>query len=510
MKKILLGLLSIALSASFSYAAEVPAGNKSESDIQVTVNNIDRTGDLMTIDLDLDFSKVNLQRNKQVVYTPILVNGNDTASFAPFSLAGHNRYIFNYRNGLVVPVVFKGWGKDRGELSPKSVPVGSDYAVVNEGQPVIYNYVASTQFQDWMEVSTLLIKAETVGCSNCGSQSLDCPLASVDFTPEEFVADYIFITPVAEEIKTREISGRAYVDFKVNKTNILPDYRNNKEELAKIIATIDSIKSDKDITIKSIEISGTASPEGPYDNNVRLAKGRTEALKNYVQGLYDFPEGFIKTSYEPVDWQGLREWLESNDIENKAEILAIVNSDMEPYARNSKIRSEFPKQYAWLLQNVYPSLRHSDYVVEFNIRKYKDVEEITEVMLSAPAKLSLNELFLVANSQPENSELYVQAFEIAAAQYPEDEVAKANAATSAMKRGDFTSADKYLTKEGKTDEYRYTRAIYNALNGDKQLALKEFDWLAKNAKSVLIREKSASQAQSLEASLRKAKKFTTL
>ena len=504
-------VLSLILGASLpAFATEVPAGNKPESDIQVTVNQIEAIGDVMNLNMDINFGDVNVQRNKQVIYTPILVSGTDTVAFPSFSLAGHNRYIFNNRNGLVSPVLLKGYGKDRGEISPKSIPSGYNYSFTNvNNEPPVYNYSATAPFVEWMGLSTLFLKTETVGCANCGKEAQDYPLAYVDYTPSVYVTDFIFVTPVAEEIKTRELSGRAYIDFKVNRTEILPDYRNNKVELGKILATIDSIKQDQDITIRSIEISGTASPEGSYENNVRLAKGRTEALKNYVQSLYKFPEGLIKTSFEPVDWAGLKEWLQHNEIENREGILAIVDSDIEPYQRNQKIKTTYPKQYAWLLENVYPSLRHSDYVIEFNIRKYKDVKEITDVMLVSPQKLSLNELFLVANSVPEGSELYIQAFELAASLYPNDEVANANAATAAMQRGDFVSAKKYIDKAGNSDESRFTRAVYEAQKGDKAKALKEFKDLAQHAKSASLREKAARQAESLEASMQKfTNKFT--
>ena len=512
MKKIYLSLALMSMVGANAIAAEIPAGNKLDSDIQVTVNQIALIGDDMTLNMDYNFSDVNFQRNKQSIYTPIIVNGADTAFFAPFSLAGHNRYIWNLRNGQISPVLFKGWGDKRGELSKESMPTGSNYAFTNEGpQTVLYNYNSNATYQDWMQISQLVMKVEAIGCSDCGSTIEYYPLANIDFRPSEYVSDFIFVTPIAEEIKTRELSGRAYIDFVVNQTNILPNYRNNQVELGKIIATIDSIKSDGDITIRSIEISGTASPEGSYENNVRLAKGRTEALKDYVEKLYKFPEGLIKTSFQPVDWAGLKEWLENNEIENRDEILAIVDGDLEPYARNQKIKTTYPKQYAYLLQNVYPSLRHSDYVIEFNIRKYKDVKEITEVMLASPQKLSLNELFLVANSVPEGSDLYVQSFELAAKLYPNDETANLNAGTAAMKRNDFVSAKRYLEKAGNSEEAKFTRAVYEALKGDKTKALKEFKELAKSAKSATIRQKAAQQAESLEASMQRASnKFTVI
>ncbi|MCH5227077.1 MAG: DUF3868 domain-containing protein [Muribaculaceae bacterium] len=510
MKKLFITLSLLATLVPGASASEIPAGNKPNSDVQIVVNQLEQIGNEMNVNLDLNFSQVNFQRNKEAIYTPMIVNGADTVKFTPFTLAGHNRYIYNLRNGQLAPVLFKGYGSDRGEMSKQSVPSGYNYQFTESGDGYVNcNYKAVATFKDWMSVSTFVMRVEDIGCANCGKTITDYPLAYIDYTPSEYISDFLYVTPVAEEIKTRELSGRAYIDFKVNQTNILPDYRNNRVELNKILATIDSIKSDQDITIRSIEISGTASPEGSYENNVRLAKGRTDALVEYVQKLYKFPEGLLKTSYNPVDWAGLKEWLQNNDIENRDEILGIVDGDLEPYARNQKIKTTYPKQYAYLLENVYPSLRHSDYVIEFNIRKYKDVQEITEVMLASPQKLSLNELFLVANSQPEGSDLYNQSFELAAMLYPDDETANLNAGTNAIRRGDFVSAQKYLKKAGNSDEAKFTRAVYEALNGDKALALKEFKALAVNASSESLRHKAAVQAESLEASMQKfTNKFT--
>lgn len=509
MKKIYISLILIAGMAVNVTAKNIPAGDKPGSDIGLTVNNISVEGDDMVVNMNLDFSKVNLQRNKETIYTPYLVNGTDTLKFTPFTLAGHNRYIWALRNGQPGPIMMKGWGGDRGEMSLQSQPQGPGYDMKSVQGITNYNYVVSTPYQPWMETANLEMQYEMVGCSDCPRSLDNCALAGIDFRPAEFVSDFIFVTPVAETVKTRELSGRAYVDFVVNKTNILPDYRNNKVELAKITATIDSVKNDKDITVTSIQISGTASPEGSYENNVRLAKGRTEALTEYVQNLYKFPTGFIKTSYEPVDWTGLKEWLRTHEIENREGILGIVDGNLEPYARNQKIRTTYPKQYNWLLDNVYPSLRHSDYVIEYNIRNYANVDEIIEVMTTAPSKLSLNELFIVANNRPEGSELYNESFEVAVKMYPDDEIANLNAGTNAIKRGDFVSAKKYLAKAGKSEEAEFTRAEYEALNGDKEAALKTFKSLAANAKNEKVKTKAAAAAESLELSMQKAgKKYT--
>ena len=515
MKKLYISIAFSLLMAAPVGAKYVEAGDKPGSDAIMTVTNIvlQDNSNNMVVDTEMDFSKVNLQRNKEVIYTPFITNGTDTLFLTPFSMAGHNRYIWAERNGQLTPVLFKGWGKDRGEISEMSVVNGLDYTWQSRGGSYVdYCLTEKFPYQDWMEVSTFGMKTEGVGCSDCPNSKWTetNDLAMIDLRPAVFQEDFIFVTPVAETVKTRELSGRAFVDFKVNKTDILPDYRNNRVELGKIIATIDSVKNDKDITVTSIQISGTASPEGSYENNVRLAKGRTEALTEYVSSLYHFPQGFIKTSYQPVDWAGLKEWLENNQIENREAILNIVDGDLEPYARNQKIKTTYPKQYAYLLENVYPALRHSDYVIEYNIRNYANVDEIIEVMTTAPQKLSLNELFIVANAQPEGSDLYNESFEIAVKMYPNDEVANLNAATVALMRGDSVTAERLLKKAGKREEAEFTRGEFEALHGDKDKALQIFKKLADSAESLKVREKASQAYESLAESMRKGTKFIVL
>lgn len=438
-------------------AFDFPAGQKKNSFIDVTVNNIAIEGNQLVSDIAFDLSNVNLKGNSELVVTPAFIdnNGNEI-DLESFTIAGRNRFYWLERNNRQPEVLFKGWGKQVKDLH---------YAVQS-----------SVPYQSWLNDAQLVLKTQDLGCANCSKGENEYPLAQTQYVNETYEeAEFIYVTPVAEAVKMREISARAYIDFVVNRTEINPTYRRNPEELAKIRATIDSVKNDKDINITSLHISGTASPEGSYQNNVRLAKGRTESLKDYVQSLYKFPYGLITTSFEPVDWTGLAQFLKSNDynpeeLPHAQQILDIVNGDLEPYQRNSKIKSTYPKEYAWLLANVYPALRHSDYKIEFEIKTYTEVSEILEVMATQPNKLSLAELFVAANSQPEGSDLYNRAFELAVTMYPEDETANLNAGIAAMKRNDFVSAQRYLNNAGNSAEADYAKAVLAFMQEDYDTA----------------------------------------
>ena len=204
---------------------------------------------------------------------------------------------------------------------------------------------------------------------------------------EAFFPELIFVQPKAEIMKSRSLSGSAYIDFPVDQTVIYPDYRRNTTELGKIQATIDSVRNDKDVTITSVWLKGFASPESPYKHNTELAIGRTAALKKHIGQLYHFADSIIQTDYEPEDWAGLRRYVEQSNINYRAEILALIDSDMEPDAKEAKIKRTYPDEYRFMLQNFYPALRHTDYRIDYNIRKFNKVEEIKRIMAEQPQKL---------------------------------------------------------------------------------------------------------------------------
>ena len=95
-----------------------------------------------------------------------------------------------------------------------------------------------------------------------------------------------FRIPNSEGLKQRIVEGRAFLDFPINETFIDSKYRRNPEELKRLRKTIEHALFDKSIRVQRVTFHGYASPESPYSNNTRLAKGRTLSLKQYVCKRY--------------------------------------------------------------------------------------------------------------------------------------------------------------------------------------------------------------------------------
>lgn len=164
----------------------------------------------------------------------------------------------------------------------------------------------------------------------------------------------------------------------------------------------------------------------------------------------------------PEDWEGLRRFVEGSHLTHRDEILRLIDSDMEPDAKDRKIKVNYRDDYAYLLREVYPGLRHSDYVVRYEVRAYTDPEEIKHLLRTQPQKLSLEEMYFVAQDMEPGSEEYNETFEIAVRMFPEDATANLNAANTAMRLGNLPLAEKYLEKSGDTSEAAYARGIHAA------------------------------------------------
>ena len=449
-----------ALTLSLLLSVIVPVANAIDpvSVPEVSGASVTREGNFLHVKMDIPLQSMPVRSNAAAFLTPCLTNGDEELELSNLALYGKKRHIYHQRT------------------SAHPIEPAADKEMRVADAPATYPYSVMVPWQDWMNGATLSLQRTDYGCcANIeGEGRRDLTQFLLPEPPKPFEPMFQYVRPVAETVKSRSVTGRAFIDFPVNRTEIFPDYRGNTVELAKIRATIDSVATDNDITVRTLSIKGFASPEGSYSNNVRLAKGRTESLKLYVQKLYNFPDRIIHTSYEPEDWEGLRKFLETSDIANRDAILAIANSDLAPDPRDNKIKTTYPQQYAWLLANVYPALRHSDYTIDFDIRSFTDVEEIKRLVKTQPQKLSLNEFFMAAQTYEPGSDDFNELFVIAVRMFPDSEVANLNAANAAMQRKDFKAAAAYLKKAGDTPETTYAGGILAALTGENERALQLF------------------------------------
>ena len=404
---------------------------------EVSGVDIRKQRDSVVIRMNLNLSGMEVGRNRSIVVTPLFYAEGEEEWLPAIEVMGRTRYLYYQRN-------------------EESLYADSPYTIIKKDKNATQQvgYQVSVPYRKWMDRASLVVAEDTCQCGEVSKgNSILLAQADLVFTPR-----LAYISPQAETRKARALSGEAYLDFPVNKTVIYPEYRRNTAELAKIRATIDTIRTDKDFSITRISLKGYASPEGRYAANVRLSEGRTDALKDYLMGEYGFEASLFRTNAGAENWAGLRKYVAQSGLADKEAILAIIDSEEEPDAKEQRIRREHAASYRTLLQDCYPALRRTDYTVDYVIRGF-NVEEAKEVIKTRPQNLSLQEMFAVAQTYQPGSEEFNHVFDVAVRLYPADPIANLNAANAFLERKEAAQALKFLDKAGDTPQADNARGV---------------------------------------------------
>lgn len=421
-------LLALSLLVGTAVSAQELAGSQVQLDnktITLGANAQLLVGMDVTVPADMELST-----NSILSLTPVLVSKDGSQN-------------------KVLPAIYV-YGRTRQlvDLRSKNFPKEA-YTILrrDKGEAQTINYNARVPYQSWMNGSELKMLGEVHGCANCLKEENTAKIAPVLLERYAVKPVIAFVTPAVEAVKARSEEGRAYLDFPVNKITIYPEYRRNPQELAAIKRTIDVVNENDDTEITGISIWGYASPEGGYVNNRRLAEGRAEALKKYVMTEYGLDASKFTVKSTPEDWDGLRAYVEKSNFPLKDKVLDIIDNDQSHKDdKEHRIRALDAKMYQTLLQDCYPALRHSDYVVNYVVRAYTDINEIKDILKKNPQLLSLEEMFRLAQTYEKGSEDFNEVFDIAVRMYPNDPTANINAAAMELQRGNLQQVSRYLER----------------------------------------------------------------
>ena len=117
------------------------------------------------------------------------------------------------------------------------------------------------------------------------------------------------------------------VDFRVNSTVIDSAYSDNAVRMQEIIDFLRTIRQDSTINIIEVSFCGAASPEGSYQLNRKLARGRLEALEKLVRKEVDIPDSLITRNDSYIPWDYLKSQIEDSELIYKDEVIAILEEE---------------------------------------------------------------------------------------------------------------------------------------------------------------------------------------
>ena len=212
-------------------------------------------------------------------------------------------------------------------------------------------------------------------------------------------------------LRDAEANARFFFTFPSGKSTLVDTLTANRRQIAAVRSLTRDLMTDPVYIIDSITLRATASPEGTWQVNDRLARERAEALRRVLvsefRTLYDslkvsasytldengrqvlvkpaeeLPDlpNLLRTKWLAEDWDELyRLAVADTLIADKQEVLAMMKWEGNPDTREWRIRMKYPKAYDRLRRVIYPQMRAVDF--RFNLHRrgmQQDTVYTTEV-----------------------------------------------------------------------------------------------------------------------------------
>ena len=429
---------------------------KQGSDNQISVKNLQvaRTQEKTIVTMDFVLDQLQVPSNRYRAFTPVIKSkdGTQQQRLKTLIVSGRRQNIVFERDGI----------------DPLYAD-NCDNVRRQNGEAQTYNYTDAVKTEAWFRQADLTVECDLCGCGDVMKNEQTFLTSLLPPDPYDLIA-LTDLVPVHVK-KDRNLHGSAYVTFVVDKWDMKPDYMDNRRELRKITDTLDVMAADANVSVRQVKIHGFASPESPYEHNRMLANNRAKSLTNWLKQQYNLPDGvFAPAEATPENWEGLRKAVvEMNEqmlphrqqiLETIDKVLADIGNKVTTKADRDElaIRANYPEEYRYLLKEVYPGLRRSDYDISFNFSDFT-LEQAKEIYKTRPYQLSVRELWDVAQTMEPNSKEYNKVLQTAVNIYPDDPVANLNLANVAIRQKDLLKAETLLDKAGDSGEADQTRAV---------------------------------------------------
>ncbi|OJV90820.1 MAG: hypothetical protein BGO34_21105 [Bacteroidia bacterium 44-10] len=424
-----------------------------------------KQGDRVSISFDITLDALQVKRNNMLVLTPLLqsnANSHESLALDPMVVAGRKRArVLRRKDVLGEPLPLEG--------NPVQVVTRKN----RTAQSVHYNI--TVPYREWMQDASLSLVHEVSGCADCNTLLGEQPLVG-NLLPAPYQPVYrlTYIMPEVEE-KTRSDRHTATFNFVVDRWELRRDYKDNAAKFNEVDRIVNDIRNNPDFDITEFAIDGYASPEGSAPHNRMLAENRARSFADYIVTKFNIGRDRFTVTGHGEDWEGLRKAVTASSIADRQAILDIIDNVSNPDARDAELMKLAGGQtYRTLLNDYYPPLRRTEYVVAYNVRGF-DVDEAKEIIRTNPKLLSLNEMYLVAQSYPVESAEFSEVFDIAVRLYPDSDLAILNSAAADIEGGNMDGAIARMNRIGDNPKVWNNLGVAYARKGDFNKAREYFD-----------------------------------
>lgn len=426
--------------------------------------HVEEQSNQLLVNMDIVLDGLNIHSNDLIVLTPVLVSNIDEIELA------------------LAPVVIV--GNKRSKILQRDIrlnnPSGLDadpYELVRRknktSQQITYN--TKVTLAEWMKDASLKLRESVTGCADCDKGG-----DLIALVPRVIMADYTPIyklTYIVPEVEVKSLSDRhtAMFNFEVGRYELLRNYKSNATEFSEVDKVVNDIRNNPDFEITEFAITGYASPEASAPYNRTLSQNRANSFADYLVSKFNIDRSRFTVTGHGEDWEGLRKAVSASSLADKQAVLDIIDNISNLDARDAElVKLSGGETYRNLLNNYYPPLRRTEYVIAYNVRSF-DVDEAREIIKSNPRLLSLNEMYMVAQSYPAGSKEFKEVFDIAIRHYPDSDIAILNSSSADIEAGNMDAAIERMNKISDNPKVWNNLGVAYARKGDFAAAKQYFD-----------------------------------
>jgi tetratricopeptide (TPR) repeat protein len=378
-KQSIKGLAFIAIAGSLVTSCDL----LKELDYKVTPNPLEMHGDSVRVKIDVTFPEKGIKKKASAEITPML----GSAALKTVTVQGEKAT----GNGSVIQ--YKPGGK------------------------VVYTDVIA--YKPEFENADLMVTGKVYkGGKEKAGKFTDTKIADgTIITPYLVNKDFKVIYEKDAFKRVIEYSNSAQINFEKGKSIVRPNELKD-QDIVEFSNWLITAQANPRIAIKSINVTGFASPEGEEDKNNTLSTDRAAAGKKVSMDLAKKAKNtagqteLYALNGKGEDYEGFKRELKKSPMneDEKNLVIRVLEMHSDPTTRETEMRN-MGKTFTYLDDKIFPLLRRSEIVTVYDLTGYTD-EELKAVSVSNPDTLTLEELLFTAtltNDLNEKARIYAIA-----------------------------------------------------------------------------------------------------
>lgn len=268
--------------------------------------------------------------------------------------------------------------------------------------------------------------------------------------------------------------GEALLQFVINRYDINLSLGRNREEMNRMLGTLQGIVNDTLATLNSVSIYGMASADGPFAFNTTLSRNRANSARKWLENQLNINlEDNIRFSIgsRPEGWLPV---LEAMRADRHPDTLQVKNILDKYNAENDDVAERYIRRLAcWpdIRAKYLQKDRKVEYEYTYTIKSFTTDEELLSFYATRPDAFNEEELLRVSTlkqTPEEKKEVYQTILHY----FPESQVAANNLAVLYLREDNPDAAEAVLDRlKSYSPELLNTRAAVYVYRNEQEKAI---------------------------------------